>query len=126
MSRKHILQPHILLDELAVLASTTTPATDVRQLDQVRYTLVWTNGVAADMDVYLEYTNKETNTGDILETDWYDLDFGGAPSPNITGAAGVHTIDVELIIGLKHRLRFDVIAGQADLNVVITGSGKGA
>jgi hypothetical protein len=126
MGRKQTLQPHLLFNQLAVLADVATPASDVRQLDQIRYTLAWANGAAADINVYLEYTNTETNVGDIAETDWNDLDFGGAPSPNITGASGVHTIDVELLIGLKHRLRFDVIAGQADLSVIITGSTKGA
>lgn len=139
MSRKERLKQHHLVSSAsggpgeALAVSYQTPATSGRNLDNLRYTVDWANGAAADFDITLQFayalSDNEESIGNKIDNadnaSWVDVDIATV-NPNISGANGQHIIDVAEFPNRFVRLNFTRNGGQIDLDVYVEGKSKGA
>lgn len=115
-----------------------SPASDTRNLDRLRYIVIWDTGTTPDIDIQLqtpynlpndqkeEIMSQRLDNGSLRidsHTDWATLDIATV-NPNISGASGNHIIDVIEIPNRFVRLKFTYNSGTADIDIYAEGKGE--
>lgn len=116
MARKNVIYSYPLFNRQVINATSTSPATNVQQLDQASIDLSWSSSTLV-ATVTVQAKNGQY-------ADWRTIDFGS--SITISGSSGSHEILFLAMPFTDLRLVVTVTSGSGTVNAVITAKSVGA
>ncbi len=120
--RKNVLQPFKVIDAGDMSAQILGPATNVTNLDNVTYQVVWSGGGTPIGELFVEVTSDDVSSLLVTPT-WSVLDFGSAIA--VTGNSGSHSISVNQTGFPWMRLRYEATSGAGDMTAKIVAKQVG-
>jgi hypothetical protein len=122
--RNNILKRFEQINEIGLAANKNGIASSVDQIDDYRYIIEWSNGVANDFDVEVQTSDFESFANPLTGLDSYVVINSGT-AIKIDTASGNHVIDVDTTIQKFARIALKRNAGAMDVIATIRGSSIG-